>query len=522
MQFLTKFKKQYNLGTQIAIIVAILAVVNFLSYQIFARFDLTQGKIYSISGVSKQAVSNLKDVVNIKAYFSEELPAQYSGVRRETGDILAEYENYAGNKLRVEFIDPKDDETLRRQLQMLGIPQLQFNVLENDKYQVINGYLAIVVSYGDHEQAIPIISDTKNLEYQLTSAIKKITAETFPKLAFASGNGELDVSSDISAADKKLSEIYAVSNVDLSKGEAIPGDINTLIIAGPTTKFSEREQYVLDQFLMAGEKSLVVLANGVNVNNNLQADKNEGTLPILLNNYGLNIEPYLVLDTASDMASFNQGFITFTTQYPFFVKIGGNGLDQNNAAVAKLQSLVIPWTSAITTTEGKNSAKVEILAKTTPQAWVMRDSFNLSPQGDFGITGSTKSTYNLAAALSGQLNSAFNKYIAKNKETGEHKTTTDNARLIVIANSNFIKDNFVSRYPDNLTFFQNIVDSVTLDADLITIRSKDVSDRPLRDISDNAKQQIKYLNVFGVTMLVLVFGIWRYFNRKKSKFADQI
>ncbi|MFA6551585.1 MAG: GldG family protein [Patescibacteria group bacterium] len=516
--FLTKFKKQYNLGTQVAIVIGIIAVLNFLSYQIFARLDLTQGKIYSLSSISKKTAKDLKDVVNVKAYFSENLPTQYLNVKQEVEDALAEYQSYAGNKLRVEFIDPKGDEELQRRLQMLGIPQLQFNVLENDKYQVLNGYLAIVVSYGDKQQAIPVINDTRNLEYQLTGAIKKVTAEKFPVIAFASGNGELGSESEMSFAGKKLGELYSTQTADLTKGEEISKDIDTLIIAGPKTNFSERTQYLIDQFIMSG-KSVIFLINGANVNDNLQAVKNEGTLEKLLGSYGVKIEPAFTLDTSSDMASFNQGFLTFSTQYPFFVKVGESGLDQKNAAVAKLQSLVFPWSSPITVSD---KAKTEILAKTTDQAWTMKDNFNLSPQGDFGATGASKGTYNLAVSINGKLNSAFDKYVPKDKESGQYLSSTDNARIIVVGDANFIKDNFVRRYPDNLTFFQNIVDAVSLDSDLISIRSKAVSERPLKQISDSTKRTIKYGNIFGITGIVLAFGLWRYFGRKKSKFADEL
>src|SRR3989344_8692869 len=184
MKLIDNFKRQYTLSTQIIIVIGIIAALNFLSYQIFTRFDLTQGKIYSLSDISKATAANLNDIVNIKAYFSAELPPQFMNVRQETKDILAEYQNYAPQKLRVEFIDPKDNLELQQKLQILGIPQLQFNILENEKYQVINGFLAIVVSFGDKQQAIPVVSDTKNLEYQLTSAIKKVTADAFPELAF--------------------------------------------------------------------------------------------------------------------------------------------------------------------------------------------------------------------------------------------------------------------------------------------------------------------------------------------------
>ncbi len=165
MKFNKKFLEKTNFGILVIIVIGILIVLNFFSYQIFYRWDLTQNKDYSISKVSKKTVSDLKDVVNIKVYFSKDLPSQFINLRQEVADILDEYVNYSNGNIRIEFIDPKKDSQTEQELAMLGIPQLQFNVLEKDKYQVVNGYLGIAVKYGDKTQTIPVVEDTRDLEY---------------------------------------------------------------------------------------------------------------------------------------------------------------------------------------------------------------------------------------------------------------------------------------------------------------------------------------------------------------------
>ncbi|MFA5318699.1 MAG: GldG family protein [Patescibacteria group bacterium] len=519
---LNKFQKQTNLSTQILIIISILLVINFLSYQIFTRFDLTEGKIYSISKISKEAVGNLEDIINIKVYFSDDLPPQYMAVRQEVEDILAEYQNYANNKLSVEFIDPKDDEDLALELQMLGIPKLQFNVLENDKYEVIGGYMGIAAEYGDKKQAIPVVNNTRNLEYQLTSTIKKVTAENIPTIAFSSGHGEWDQNEDTGIISQKLGEIYTIRTVDLSAVEEIPEDVNTFIINGPKEAFNDRQMYLIDQFIMRGN-SVIFLIDGVNIDDSLIANVNQGSLEKLLASYGAKVEPYFVLDTSNDMASFSQGFMTFTTEYPFFVKVASNGLNQEAASVAKLQNLIFPWTSPVTINLNKNSeAEIKTLAMTTKDAWLMKEDFTLQPQGTFGYYADPEQ-YALVAMVSGKVNSAFSSFVpGEDGKSGEHISSAENARIIIVGDSNFTKDNFMNRYPDDATFMQNIVDSISLDGDLIKIRSKDVAERPLDKIEDSEKNSIRIFNIFGITVIVLAFGILRYYQRKKSKFADEL
>ncbi|PIR94817.1 hypothetical protein COT95_02110, partial [Candidatus Falkowbacteria bacterium CG10_big_fil_rev_8_21_14_0_10_37_6] len=212
-------------------------------------------------------------------------------------------------------------------------------------------------------------------------------------------------------------------------------------------------------------------------------------------------------------------FVTFTTEYPFFVRIGESGLNQDNAAVAKLQNLVLPWSSPITI--NSTAKNIGALAWTTLDAWLMKDNFNLNPQGDFGFYQDAQS-YNMAVAKIGDISSAFGAYVPLAEETGEHASSVGDGKIIIIGDANFINDSFAGRYADNVTFMQNIVDFVSLDSDLITIRAKDVSDRPLSEIEDGSKKNIKYFNVFGLTVIVLAFGLTRYYLRKKDRFADDL
>ncbi len=508
MKLTKKSIANFNTTAIILIVVGILAVVNFFSYQLFLRWDLTENNDYSISKVSKTAANKLDDIVNIKVYFSDNLPSQYITLRQEVGDILDEYANYSGGKVRVEFISPGDDEDLKRELMIAGIPELQFNVLEKDKYQVVRGYLGIAVQYGDKTEAIPVVENTQNLEYQITLAIKKITGQINSVVGFVTSNGTLSPQNEIGAAYGEIAKLYETRDIDLSAGD-IAGDINTLIIPGAKTPFSEDELKVIDKFIINGG-SLLVLANGVEIGDGLQASANDVGLGGLLENYGVKLNHNLVLDVSSAMASFNQGFVTFSTNYPFWPKVLKTGFDYDNPAVAKLESAVFPWASSLEILKDKmGDNNISYLAQTTNKAWTQTDNFNLNPQQMFAPSGNM-GIKNLAVSISGKFNSAY----------GEG--STDAARLIVVGDSDFMSDGFVKRNPDNLILFQNLVDSLSLDSDLISIRSQGVTERPIKEISDGAKAAMRYGNIFGLTLIVIAFGLIRYYARRRSKFVDSL
>ncbi|MFH1522925.1 MAG: GldG family protein [Patescibacteria group bacterium] len=505
---LKKYLKSTDLGITVLIIAGILVVLNFFSYQIFYRWDLTQNKDYSISKVSKRAVGELEDIVNIKVYFSNDLPNQLITLKQEVGDILDEYQNYSNGNIRVEFINP--EEIGEQELLAKGIPALQFNVLEKDKYQVVKGYLGIIVEYGGKKEVLPIVQNTDNFEYQVTLAIKKVTSEDTITIGYIVSNGASDLENELSIANKKLQELYEVRPIDLSTAKEVAQDINTLLIVGPKEEFSEEQLKMIDSFLMRGG-SLLLMVDGVKVEEGLFASSNDLNLDNLLEAYGVKLNHDLVLDTSSGMASFYSGFITFSINYPLWPKIIKQGFDQDNAIVSKLESITLPWSSSvdILTDKQDESNRISYLAKTTNRAWRQTESYDLNPQQQF-IPANDSKQYSLAISVAGTFNSAF----------GQERT--DSGKLIIVGDSDFISDNFLQQPGDNLVFFQNLVDSLSLDEDLINIRSKGVSDRPIKEITDGQKTLARYFNVFGLTLIVIIFGMIRYFIRRRRRFVDEI
>lgn len=508
--------KKTDLSITILLVIGITIVINFFSYQLFFRWDLTENNVYSISSVSKNTVGNLDDIVSIKAYFSDDLPSQLISIRQEVEDILEEYSAFSNGNVRVEYIDPKDDEETQRSLYMKGIPQLQFNVVEKDKAQVVNGYMGIEIAYEDNSEVIPAVtSDTRDLEYQLTTAIKKVTIDEMGVVAFLTSHGTANLNSDITAAQSVLAELYSIKEVQFTEESYdIPSDVNTLVIVGPTEQFSDEQKQALNSFMVRGG-SLLVLLDGVNVNieQGLMATKNTTGLDDLLSKYGVKVNQDLIGDARAGMISYRQGTfpISITVQYPLWPRVTSEGFNKENNVVANLHDVVFPWASSVEVNENMlNMDEVSFIAFTSEKAWTMTDNFDTNP--NTLIPGTNAGIKNLAVSINGGIKDAYStesdKYVS--------------GRLAVVGDGDFINDGFLRSNPENLTLFQNLVDSLSMDSDLISIRSKIASSRPIKqDLEDNDRMMIRYLNVFGVTVLVIIFGLSRYFLRRRSRFVDQ-
>ena len=93
--------KEYYLKSILYAVVIVL--LNVAGLNLFFRFDLTANRIYSLSDASKQAVSTLSEPLNIKVFFSKNLPAPHNNTERYLRDLLTEYAAQAGRYFNFTF-----------------------------------------------------------------------------------------------------------------------------------------------------------------------------------------------------------------------------------------------------------------------------------------------------------------------------------------------------------------------------------------------------------------------------------
>ena len=147
--------------------------------------------------------------------------------------------------------------------------------------------------------------------------------------------------------------------------------------------------------------------------------------------------------------------------------------------------------------------------------------FDINPFKEFGREDFAPGGLILAATLQGSFRSNYSdKDISEiQAEVGfvdSVLTESPETRMVVAADADFISDRNV-RGTDNLAFFLNMVDWLSQDEALIAIRSKQVSPRPLKEISAGTKKLVKYGNTFGLPVLVILFGVVRWQIRRRFK-----
>lgn len=533
--------KRIRYGTNtlifIALIFGILVLFNYLSSRRFLRGDLTEDKRYTVSKATKNVIKNLDDIVTITVYFSKE-PAEVAQILRNVRDVLDEY-NAFSQALSIEYIDPAEfDEAQKQELRFKGIPEVQFTVYEDDKTAAAKVFMAMAVGYSGKEEVLPVVQSTANLEYDLTSAILKVTSKEIKTVGFLTGHDEYDFYAETRTnqqlrqlLDRNLQGQYNLITVDLHAGNPVDPSVTTLVVAGPKRPLSEREKYEIDQFIMRGGRTIFLVDAITMQPNTLQATPLATGLNDMLEHYGVRLGNNLVADLRyNDSVAYRQGPFTVSQNYPYFVKVIGENFSKENAITNQLEVLTLPWTSSLEVLE-KEGIKSTELAKTSEFARRFEGYYNLNPATP--IPQIDLQTYTVAAALEGKFKSFYaeKEIPTVEEDTHEHEddenesteeeptertTITESAetQIIVVGTAAFLTQVSIN----SINFLLNSIDWLTLGETLIGIRSHTITDRPIKkDISSLEKNFIKYLCTIGIPLLVVIVGLIRYLLKRRVK-----
>lgn len=501
--------------TAVLLVAAVLVVVNLLGLAFYEHWDFTDGRIYSLSDFTKKVMRELDDVILVKLYFTEDLPAPYNANARYIKDQLYEYKAFSGGKMKFEIIDPvqhnKEDEA-----RGLNIPAVQVNAIEKDKIELKRVYMGLAVLFENKQEVLPLIQSTRNLEYEITSAIKRVTTDTTVTVGLLAGHGEPSPAEDLNTIAQLLQKQYKVEPVTITHGQLIDQQIHTLLVIGPTAQFSAFDMYALDQFIMRGGKVGWFL-DPVQVDLMTQTAENLATnLDTLLQTYGIVLNKELIIDTRNSRVAVmqRQGGIQFQSvvEYPLFPE--AVTFDEGNLITKDLGAISFPYVSSVDTTAAENLGVVlKPIVYSSERSGRRRAPYHLAPQTQYTLNDFPEANIPLAATAIGMFTSYYNEHPLPDSGLAampELQTHSPINRMVVVADGDFMRDRS-ARNPENLAFFLNIVDWLSQDEGLITIRARESTSRPLDPtLTDGARWRYKYANIFGPAVLVVVAGIIRW------------
>jgi len=358
-----------------------------------------------------------------------------------------------------------------------------------------------------------------------------------------------------------VSQNYTLKNISL-KDKNIPESLNCLIIARPTEKFSDYELFQIDQFLMQGKSLALVLDRFKEVNPAGQQGMNIGQAPVylpldtglekLISHYGIRIQQSFVMDENCYRqelpAQFGGGERAIYFAPMIKDRFINNDLDFMKN-IKRLVALKISPLELIPERITQNSLKAHRLFASSKKSWQMRDRINLNPMFIKPPESSEEmQSYPLAYIIEGEFPSYFAgkplplREIKDEKESQEKpqaeasKSPTDidlsqierqgqfltrgkPGKIFVMASADMMRDNVLDAggQGSNATFILNTVDYLNGREDIAVMRAKVQRFNPLEDTQAGTKAFVKALNIAGLPVMVVIFGLGVWFRRHSRK-----
>ncbi len=564
-----KDTKRNNL-IQFALLIIIVIFLNIIGSYTFKRIDLTTEKRYTLSPNTKKIIKELDDIIYFRVFLEGSLPAQYKKLRNETKIMLDEFRSYNKQNIQYEFIDVIADKD-RRQIHDIiydfrskGIQPIidrQGSETEVSEKIVIP---AAIVTYGEREMPISLLvyslgSQASNteflinnsiqaLEFKLADAIRKLTIVNKPKVGILIENSSLK---DVQIADAQtaLSEYYNVEKVRLDEQFHSLRGFQGLIIAKPDSAFSEKNKFIIDQFIMKGGKVMwfvdAVSAEIDSLRNkpNTVAVSKQLNLEDMLFKYGVRINTDLLLDVKAIPIPIVTGMKgdhpdIELHSYPFFPMVFTQNL---HPIVHNLNPIKTEFVSSIDTVGGKGIKKSVLLTtsqfsrKMNTPATVSIDLLYQEPERALY----NKANIPIAVLLEGEFESVFlNRLpaeIVESTDINYFEKSIPN-KMIVVSDGDMIKNQFVWSegkymvYPlgfdkhtnttfGNKDFLLNSMSYLCDENNLLDIRSRELKIR-LLDKEAIKKDRLKWqlINMLIPIVFVAFIGLLFIFLRKRSMY----
>ena len=536
-----------------SILIFVLIVLNVVNQSFYKRFDLTKDQRYTLSETTTNIISKIDKNLFITVYLEGDFPSEFKRLQLETRQYLEEL--VAKNqKIKITFQNP---DTQREALIKKGMMPSQLTVEEDGKMSEAIIFPWAAINYGKKTAIVSLLptaivasqeaqlqSAIENLEYSFSNAIHSVNQKEQKKIGILSGNGELEdiyQYSFLSALGKKYR--LAKFSLDATKTNA-PETLKDLlqldlaIIAKPTEKFTDKEKFVLDQFIANGGKTLWMLDNvqadqdSLNANGKMLAYPRDLNLTNLLFSYGIRINNTLIKDLYSAQIPVATGQVGNQPQFKnlewfYHPLVGGNPnhpITKNNAPV-RLQ-----FANQIDTLKN-NIKKTPLLVSSLLTKKVGTPTFiALQSIAEEVVESDYKGGNQLfAVLLEGTFNSAYKNRIHP-FNTALFKGQSVENKMIVIADGDVGKNQLLKNKPYDLAsdkwtnqqfgnkdFLLNSVAYLLDDSGLVNLRNKSLQIRML-DKQKAFKERTfwQFFNVILPLLLLFGFGFGFGFWRKKK------
>lgn len=446
-----------NTVVMIAVFIAILAMVAFMSMKYKGRWDLTATDRYTLSEQTQKILKSLKkDVEVISFYRSDER------TRQAMEDILQGY-SILNSRFTYWFVDPDRKPGLA------------------EKYGVTS-YRTTLVRSGERQETVTYESEEK-----LTNAILKVTRDEVKSIYFLTGHGENLTSDDQKTGYKAVKdsiekENMAVKELFLIEKEGVPGDCAVLVISGPKKDLLSDELGKITSYLERGGSVLFML--------------DPYTVPETvkyLQGHGFKIGNDIIVDTLSKVFGANYLVPVVTT------------FEKEHPVTEEFSLMTFFPLARSVEVEKKPEAGRYMLATTGANSWGETDRKTLEDG---------KAAFTEGADRQGPV-PIVSVATLEAKAGGSGAERKVYSKIAVIGDSDFVNNTNIN-LAGNRDFFLNTVSWLAEEADLISIRKKSSGVTPVI-LTTTQGRLIFWVGVVIPPSLIAIAGFGFFMRRRIGK-----
>ena len=516
------------------------------------RLDLTENKIYTLSESTRNIVSAVDQPLNLYLFFTQESSSHnpyYRKYYQRVREILEEYKLYAGNKLRLHFIDPKPFSEDEDRASGFGIQRIPLE----DSGDVLYFGLAGSNAVGDVEK-IPFLDPRREvfLEYDIDKLLYTLMNPEKPIIGLMSTLPMYPVAGLGARSQKEpwviIEQIEQLFEVQLvfTDSEQIDEKIDVLMVVHPKN-LEDKTLYAIDQYVMKGGNAVFFVDPYAEVEDIPLPDDmpmqdltiKSSSLNTLFKKWGFEVAERTVV------TDFNHGLqISVPGQSPqrniLYLGLNKNSIDRDDVVTSALEQINFAMASHIQVTD-KDKIEMTPLMHTSKESSLLPLNilrFMSDPSELEKGFRASEEEYPIVARIKGEVDSAFdgppkeedeseegteeddlNNEDETAKEEKERKTDESDlpphiaksdgpVNLLVVADVDILSDrlwvvvqNFFGQrlyqpIANNRDFIINAIDNMTGGKDLIGIRSRASFNRPFTKVTEIEQEAVvKYREV---------------------------
>ena len=572
-------------GIITAIVFAVIVLINIIFSFVDFRLDLTKDQRYSLTPTTIDFLKNdtiLSDKILFKIYLEGDFPAEIRRLQTAVKDKLDEFRYYAGDRIEYEFIDPslgskEDQDALKEKLfnKGSGIRPVNISYQSKGSSNMVEVWPGAVVQYRDKtvdyvrflgggsyrldDQLNQIIQNGINsLEYGFMRSLAKATRVNKKKLAFIHGHGELGIPYT-QGARKGIEDGYIIEDVEINGVLHGLDQYDGIVIAEPTSKFSDKDKFIIDQYLMQGG-SIMVFNSPLEVNNDTirrtgrtHSDRKRTGLSDLMFDYGIKMNDDLVVDANYGefiMPGLPKGYVNW------YFYVYAKGTDSPISSMVK--PVKLPYSSSLQFVQTKNKTHPSVLltSSSNSKSYGTAPLLSIAVEREFGenpvFQEDPKNKANrlmLGGLVEGEFESAYKNRIVTTYIDDPNASFIESSakpgKVMVVGNGTFFKNTyydstyipeenqyrFIPRLPrgqeidellggnptplGNFEFFENSVDYMLGESTLLSIRGRTIDLHPIDKLKvEKDGVFYKFINIAAPVFIILILGLIVFIIRR--------